>query len=101
MTHSSFSKLNDLRQKIYILFSSTYPLHPSQHFPSKIQPTIKKIFLIHYRVEKVSSHEMYVNADQLVYTRLGSVSLMTEQKTQPLVPKLRVRWENRNKSEGN
>lgn len=44
---------------------------------------------------------MYVNADQLVYTRLGSVSLMTEQKTQPLVPKLRVGWENRNKSEGN
>lgn len=43
---------------------------------------------------------MYVNADQLVY-RLGSVSLMTEQKTQPLVPKLRVGWENRNKSEGN
>lgn len=40
MTHSSLSKLNDLRQKIYILFSSTYPLYPSQHFPPKIQPTI-------------------------------------------------------------
>ena len=26
---------------------------------------------------------MYVNADQLVYTRLGSMSLMTAQKTAP------------------
>ena len=64
MTHSSFSKRNDLRQKIYIVFSSTYPLHTSQHSPSKIQPTVQKKFLIHYRVKKVSSQEMYVNADQ-------------------------------------